>query len=89
MVTSSVLDEERSVNESPRRRHSRPLRMPEAISTQHRSQKKWLKLSACDSTICRKLEAYATKKSDTYFSNDAQSLRPGSSAGLGSSGIQV
>ncbi len=38
----------------------------------HRSRNKWRKLPACDPAICRKLEAYATQKSDSYFSNGAK-----------------
>jgi hypothetical protein len=40
-------------------------------AAKHRSRNKWRKLPACDDTIYRKLEAYATVKSDSYFSNGA------------------
>jgi hypothetical protein len=40
----------------------------------HRSRNKWRKLPACDDTIDRKLEAYATGKSPRYFSKGAKSL---------------
>ena len=33
-------------------------------------------LPACDATIRRKLEAYATERSDSYFANDAQHVVP-------------
>ena len=39
------------------------------------SEIKWRKLPACDATIYRKLEAYATEKSDSYFSNGAKRPR--------------
>ena len=37
----------------------------------HRSRNKWRKLLACEATIYRKLEAYATENPDSYFSNGA------------------
>jgi len=51
-------------------RHVRPI-CRRAASIKHRSRNKWRKLPACDGTISRKLEAYATEKSDSYFSNGA------------------
>jgi hypothetical protein len=42
----------------------------------HRSRNKWRKLPACDDTIYRKLEAYATVTSDSYFSNGANQETP-------------
>jgi hypothetical protein len=43
-----------------------------AEQTQHGSRNEWRKLPACDATISRKLEAYATEKSDRYFSNQSR-----------------
>jgi hypothetical protein len=40
----------------------------------HRSRNKWRKLPACNDTIYRKLEAHATVRSDSYFSNGAKSI---------------
>ncbi len=45
-----------------------------SVIGKHRSRNKWRKLPACDPAICRKLEAYATQKSDSYFSNGAKLL---------------
>jgi len=37
----------------------------------YRSRNKWRKLPACEATSYRKLEAYATEKQDSRFSNGA------------------
>jgi hypothetical protein len=54
----------------------------------HRSRNKWRKLPACDATISRKLGAYATEKSDTYFSNGANQ-RNGAETMKGKIGLWV
>jgi hypothetical protein len=41
--------------------------------SRHFSRNKWRKLPACDTTVSRKLEAYAPKKSDSYLSDRAKS----------------
>jgi len=40
------------------------------ILAKNRSRNKWRKLPACDPLLSRKLEAHATDKPDTYFTND-------------------
>ncbi len=52
-----------------------PCRSPDTYfsnDAKHRSGNKWRKLPACDASLSRKLEAYATAKSDTYSLNDAK-----------------
>ena len=46
-----------------------------SICGKHRSRNEWRKLPACDAMISRKLEAYATEKPDSYFSNGANATR--------------
>ena len=53
-------------------------KLPQAAK--HRSRNKWRKLPACGATIYRKLEAYATGKSDSYFSNGANWVGVGRAA---------
>ena len=47
-----------------------------SLGGKHRSRNKWRKIPACDLAIYRKLEAYATEKSDSYFSNGAKLTQP-------------
>ena len=54
-----------------------PLRNRRTGTLKHRSRNKWRKLPACGGAIYRKLEAYATEESDSYFSNGAK-VWPGS-----------
>ncbi|MCU0981731.1 MAG: hypothetical protein MUF25_21480 [Pirellulaceae bacterium] len=42
------------------------------MTSKHGTRNKWRTLPACDVTISRKLEAYATEKSDRYSSNGAK-----------------